>query len=120
MIDPTKKPYVVNPDGTLAWQPDGKDQFRKLLSYGGHDIDDIQTDAQFERAWRAAGDYFFTKIRREALEGDPTARLFLNHYWYGKDRDALAVIARASFEVIEGGRTSKESAVDLDAPLKKT
>jgi hypothetical protein len=110
----------VNPDGILAWQPDGKDQFRKLLSYGGHDIDDIQTDAQFERAWSAAGDYFFTKIHREALEGDPTARLFLKHYWYGKESYVLAVIARASFEVIDGGRTGKVSATDVDAPLKKT
>ena len=77
------------------------DAQRSMFMTAGIDPDTIVTEADYRKAFSAAGDYFF---RRLMDSPDQTSKAVLQAFLENRLTDAKALVRRATFEVIEGGQ----------------
>lgn len=106
--DDGKRPYDVGPDGQIHFHPGKLEDFRQMFADVNVDIETVRTEAEFERAFRMAGDYLFAKIVEEAKNGEPYAIDFIRAYLRHDYSEAQAIIGRQTFEVIPGGRINDD------------
>jgi hypothetical protein len=98
--------YTVGPDGAIEFNPEHYDEQKRMFASAGIDIGSIRTEADYRKAFSAAGDYFFDCLIEDATAGDKACRVAVEAFLNGRFNDFKALIRRQTFEVIEGGRSA--------------
>jgi hypothetical protein len=101
-----KQVYTVDPDGRIAFDPVHYDDQKRMFAAAGIDIESIHTEVDYQKAFSAAGDYFFDRLIKDARTGDKPCGVALQAFFDGRIGDFKALIRRQTFEIIEGGQSA--------------
>jgi hypothetical protein len=97
-----KKIYTVDSDGIIEFVAEEFEEQRRMFAAAGLDIGLIRTEKDYEKAFKAAGDYFFGTLVQSAEVGDKASKGALQTFLSSRTSDFLATIRRGAFKLIDG------------------
>lgn len=111
--------YTVDSNGIIEFVAEEFEEQRRMFAAAGLDIGLIRTEKDYEKAFKAAGDYFFGALVESAEGGDKAGQGALQAFLSGRTSDFLATIRRGTFEFIEGDRARLEAEIVEDLFLNR-
>jgi hypothetical protein len=114
-----KKIYTVDSDGIIEFVAEEFEEQRRMFAAAGLDIGLIRTEKDYEKAFKAAGDYFFGTLVQSAEVGDKAGQGALQTFLSGRTSDFLATIRRGAFKLIDGDRARLEAEIVEDLFLDR-
>lgn len=80
------------------------DDIRAMFSTAGIDIESIRTEADYRKAFAAAGDFFFSQLIGRAKAGDNTSQAVLQAFLDGRITEAKALCAGRHSRLSQAGK----------------